>query len=131
MAEVSWFLCCENFVVKENGMCDARDLLFELNVPQVPVVGKLSVNLAALWRSEDFQNEEPIQIRIGVSFSDGVVHPSSTIWTVSFESPQVLWYKKMTELYLQEYGFTSIILQSLEGGEWVTKASFPIMIIGG
>ena len=26
--------------------------------------------------------------------------------------------------------FTSIVLQTLEGGEWITKAAFPIMIIG-
>ena len=131
MAQVSWFLCCEEFVVKENGMCDARDMLFELKVPQVPVIGKVSIDIAALWRSEDFESEEPIEIRIGVSFSDGQVHPSNQTWTVTFASPQVLWYKKITELYLHEYGFTSVVLQALEFGDWVTKAEYPIMIIGG
>jgi hypothetical protein len=130
MAEVSWLICCEEFVVKENGLCDARDIIFELHTPTVPVVGKISVDIAALWRSEDHASEKPITIRIAVIFKDGTVNPSNETWAIEFTSPQVLWYKRITDLYLQEYGFTSIAMQALESDEWVTKKEFPIIILG-
>lgn len=129
MAEVSWLICCEEFIVKENGLCDAKDLLFELHSPQVPVVGKVGIDVAALWRTDDPETEPPLTIRMAMVFKGGVVQPSNETWTLTFTSPQVLWYKRITDLYLQEYGFTSIAIQALEDGEWTTKAEYPIMVM--
>lgn len=131
MADVSWLLCCEEFVVKENGLCDAKDLLFELHTPQVPVVGKVSIDVAALWRSDDYEAEAPLTIRMAIIFEDGTIQPSNETWTINFTNPQVLWYRRITDLYLQHYGYTSIAMQALEDGEWVTKKQYPIMIMGG
>jgi hypothetical protein len=129
MAEVSWLICCEEFIVKENGLFDAKDLLFELHTPQVPVVGKVGIDVAALWRTDDPEGEAPLTIRMAMVFKGGVVQPSNETWTLTFTSPQVLWYKRITDLYLQEYGFTSIAIQALENGEWETKAEYPIMVM--
>jgi hypothetical protein len=131
MADVSWLLCCEEFVVKENGLCDAKDLLFELHTPTVPVVGKISVDVAAMWRTDGPAEEPPLTIRMAMIFADGTVQPSNETWTLTFTSPQVLWYKRVTDLYLHCYGFVSIAMQCLEDGNWITKREFPIMVMGG
>ena len=129
MAQVSWLLCCEDFVVKENGLCDAKDLLFELHTPQLPIMGSVNITIAALFRTDDPETEETLEIRIAVILPDGSLQPSSATWKVEFPSQQVLWYKKLTELFLQEYGFTFIALQALENDEWITKAEYPILIL--
>ena len=130
-ADVSWILCCEEFVVKDNGLCDAKDLLFELHTEQVPVTGSFGIDVAALWRSSDYTSEPPLTIRMAIISSDGTVHPSNETWQISFTSPQVLWYKRITELYLHSFGFTSIAVQALENGVWETKKEFTIMVLEG
>jgi len=129
MAEVSWLLCCEDFVMKENGLCDAKDLLFELHTKQVPMMGKVTIWIAALIRSLDHRNEVPWTIRIAVISPNGTLHPSTETWKVEFPSQQVLWFKQMSDIYLEEFGYVTIALQAQEGATWVTKASYPILIL--
>jgi hypothetical protein len=129
MAQISWLLCCEEFVVKENGLCDARDILFELHTPTVPVLGKVGIDVAALWRTTNWESEEQLIIRMALVFQDGTMQPSNETWQINFTSPQVLWYKRITDLYLQDFGFTTIAIQVEEAGDWVTKAEYPIMVI--
>ena len=124
-------LCCEEFHVKENGLCDARDILFELHTETVPVVGTVGIDVAALWRADDYTAEPPLTIRMAIVSGDGSVHPSNETWQINFTSPQVLWYKRITDLYLHAFGFTSIAIQAMEGGEWVTKREFTLMVMHG
>ena len=131
MPQVSWLLCCEEFVVKENGLCDAHDLLFEIHTDRVPVVGAVGIDVVALWRSDQFESEPPLTVRMAIIASDGSLHPSNEAWTLSFTSPQVLWFKRITDLFLPLFGFTSIAVQALEDGEWLTKKEYPIMVIQG
>lgn len=130
MAQVSWIICCEEFQIKENGLCDAKNILFELHTPQVPIVGKIALDIAALWRSENWQDEKETTIRIALVFPDGTVHPSNETWVLNFTSPQVLWYKRITDIYLHQYGYTAIAIQSMEDGDWITKKEFPVMVMG-
>jgi hypothetical protein len=129
MAQISWLLCCEEFVVKENGLCDARDILFELHTPTVPVLGKVGIDVAALWRTTNWEAEPALVIRMALIFQDGTLQPSNETWTINFTSPQVLWYKRITDLFLQDFGFTTIAIQVEENGTWVTRAEYPIMVI--
>jgi hypothetical protein len=129
MADVSWLLCCEKFIMKENGLCDAMDLLFELHTKQVPMMGQVGIYIAALIRSEDYKHEAPWEIRIAVISPDGTVHPSTETWPIEFVSQQVLWFKTMTDIYIQDFGYVNIALQAKEGAAWVTKAKYPILII--
>jgi hypothetical protein len=129
--EVSWVLCAEEFQIKENGLCDARDILFELHTEQVPVVGTVNIDVAAMLRSDAFESEPPITIRLAIVSDDGELHPSNETWQINFTSPQVLWYKHITDLYLHSFGFTELAVQVLDEGEWVTKNSFTILVIEG
>ena len=129
--DVSWMLCAEEFQIKENGLCDARDILFELHTEQVPVVGTVSVDVAAMLRSDAYESEPPVSIRLAIISEDGEMHPSNETWQINFASPQVLWYKHITDLYLHSFGFTSLALQILDNGEWVTKNTFTILVIEG
>jgi len=126
---VSWLLCCENFVLKENGLCDARDLLFELHTPQIPVMGSVNFTVAALFRTDEPSKERPLELRIAVISPDGTMNTSSLTWKLEFTSQQVLWHQKLTDLYLKEYGFTMIALQVREGEGWTTEAQYPILIL--
>jgi hypothetical protein len=129
--DVSWMLCAEEFHIKENGLCDAHDILFELHTEQVPVVGAVSIDVAAMLRSDGFESEPPITIRLAIVSEDGAMHPSNESWQITFTSPQVLWYKHVTDLYLHSFGFTRLELQVLDEGTWVTKNSFTILVIEG
>jgi hypothetical protein len=130
-ADISWMICCEEFIVKDNGLCDAKDLLFELHTEQVPVTGSVEIDVAALWRSSDYTIEPLVQARLAIIASDGTVHPSNETWQIAFTSPQVLWYKRITDLYLPSFGFTSIAVQALENGDWHTKREFTILVLEG
>lgn len=129
--DVSWMLCAEEFQIKENGLCDARDILFELHTEQVPVVGTVSIDVAAMLRTDAFESEPPVSIRLAIVAEDGTEHPSNETWQVSFASPQVLWYKHITDLYLHSFGFTRLELQVLEEGVWKARNSFTLLVIEG
>jgi hypothetical protein len=129
--EVSWMLCAEEFHIKENGLCDARDILFELHTEHAPVVGTVSIDVAAMLRADAFESDPPVSIRLAIISADGEEHPSNETWQISFTSPQVLWYKHITDLYLHSFGFTKLALQVLEDGEWLTKNSFTLLVIEG
>jgi hypothetical protein len=124
-------MCCEEFHVKENGLCDARDILFELHTESVPVVGTVAIDVAALWRCDEYESEPPLTIRMAIISSDGMVHPSNETWQIHFTSPQVLWYKRITDLYLHKFGFTTVAVQALEEGDWQTKGEFTLMVMEG
>ena len=129
MAYVSWLICCGEFNIKEDNLCDAKNMVVEIRTTQLPAMVRIPLDIAALFRTDDPGAEAPLDIRVAVLGADNSLSPSEATWRIRFDDMQVLWGARIDQLYIPCSGFTSLIIQGMEEGEWRQKGAYTFMAI--